>query len=333
MTPTAPIGDPGVMSEFELRPARAEDIPVMADLVRRAEAHDGVDRVVADEELADDLLASWVDLDLDTRVAVVDGTIVGTSSVWHPPAMEILDRVDLEGEVDPAHRGTGIGRALLGWSLDRAHERLSAVTHRLPRVIRVTAPDWLLARHRLYLRFGFEAARWSDHLLRTLDDLPTVATPAGIRLVPWPDDRDEEIRQVRNVTFADHWGSSSVDEELWGEIVHGHGSRPDLSFIAIDEATDAVVGLCLNYCYPEDQELNGRLDGIVAVLGTVREVRKTGVASALIARSLATFAEAGFTHAGIDVDTENPTGAARLYRALGFEPHQRTTIFTLAQED
>jgi ribosomal protein S18 acetylase RimI-like enzyme len=47
----------------------------------------------------------------------------------------------------------------------------------------------------------------------------------------------------------------------------------------------------------------------------------------LIAHALHAFAEAGLTHASIEVDSENPTGAARLYRSLGFEPRQRTITF------
>ncbi len=42
------------------------------------------------------------------------------------------------------------------------------------------------------------------------------------------------------------------------------------------------------------------------------------------------FAEAGFDHAALDVDSENPTGAFRLYRALGFEPDHRAITFQIA---
>ena len=52
--------------------------------------------------------------------------------------------------------------------------------------------------------------------------------------------------------------------------------------------------------------------------------RGRGVASTLIAASLHAFAAEGLTHASIGVDSENQSGAARLYRALGFEPVRRT---------
>jgi mycothiol synthase len=317
------------MASFDLRPARPDDIPAIADLVRLGERHDGIPRVMSDEELTEDLGASYVDLDLDTRVAVVDDRIVGWAAIWHPPAEAGIDRIDVDGVVDPASRGQGVGRVLLGWSVERARERAAALTHGLPTVIRADADDRDDERRRLFGRFGFVESRYSDELIQRLDgDLPAVDPPDGIRILPWDDARDEELRALRNETFADHWGSSAVDAELWQELVRGHFHRPDLSVFAVDE-DDRAVGFSVNWHYPQDEEVTGRRDGEVAILGTSRPWRGRGVASSLIARSLAIFAEAGMTHGMIVVDTENPTGAARLYRSLGFEPVRRTVTYLL----
>lgn len=317
-----------------LRPATPADVPVIAALIRRGEAHDGVPRVLSDEELAADLAAPYVDLTADTRVAVVDGDVVGWAHAWHQPAGERLERADLVGEVDPAHRGRGLGRRLLAWTLDRATLQLRAHDHDLPRHIRGHAYDWQEDRARLFARFGLTPARWSDELLLPLDgDLPAAADPAGIRLVPWTEDRDADALVLRNAAFADHWGSTVVHTDLWAEVVRGPCSRPDLSFLAVDEAADELVGLSLNHVFPEDEALTGRRDAWIAILGTRADVRGRGVASALIARSVRSFAAAGFTHAAIEVDADNPTGAARLYRSLGFEPHARSVIHLLELDD
>ena len=314
---------------MELRPATLDDVPTIAALVRHAQAHDRVPQVLTDEELADDLSASYVDLELDTRVAERCGEVIGWAQVWHPEARERLDRAQLFGEVAAEHRGTGVGRALLGWSLGRAQERLGATTHGLPRFIRVDAFDWLTDRHHLYQRFGFAAARWNEMLLRPLVDLPETTTPDGVRIEPWPE-TDEQTLEVRNTTFADHWGTTAIPAEVWDEVVHGHGGRPDLSFVAVDEATGELVAICLNQAYPEDEAVTGRRDAIIATLGTLRAARGRGVASALIARSMHAFAAAGFDHAALDVDSENPTGAFHLYRSLGFEPEHRSITFQIA---
>jgi mycothiol synthase len=301
----------------------------VAELIRRAEAHDRVPRVLAEEELAQDLGAPHLEFDADTRVAVRRGEVVGWAYVWNPPARHRLDRAELFGEVAPDHRRSGVGRALLGWSVLRARDRLAGHAHDLPRFIRVNAYDWLDDRHRLYRRLGFDAVRWHDELLRPLRDLPPVEVPAGVMLLPWPGGRDEELRRVRNAAFADHWGSTVIEPEQWQEFIRGHGARPDLSAVAVDEATGEVIGLCVNQAYPEDEAVTGRRDAWIANIGTLRQARRRGVASAMIAWSLGAFADAGLTHALLDVDTDNPTGAARLYRNLGFEPHNRSITYQL----
>jgi len=317
------------VDDIELRPASTDDIEPIAALVRRAEAHDGIPRVLATEELREDLCAAHVDLAADTLVAVRDGELAGWAFVWNPPAEHRLDRAELIGEVAPEHRRRGVGPALLDWSLARARERLCGRTHALPRFIRVNAFDWLDDRAHLYRRSGFHAVRWHDELIRSLDDLPSVAVPAGVRLLPWPDDRDEEIRAVRNAAFADHWGSTVIGPHQWHGFAYGHGARPDLSVVAVDDDTGALIGMCANHAYPEDEAVTGRRDAWIANIGTVRAARGRGVASAMLAWSMTAFAEAGFSHARLDVDTENPTGAARLYRNLGFEPLHRSITYEI----
>lgn len=310
----------------ELRPVRLDEIPVVGELVRRAEAHDGVPRVLADEELEQDLTAEHLALELDTQVAVCAGVVVGWAYLWHPPATARLDRAELIGEVDPDHRGQGVGRALLGWSVDRARQRLAGRDHDLPRFLRVGAYDWQDDRLRLYQRFGFEVVTWSDELLRPLDEVPTVPVPDGVSLVPWPDDRDEELLDLRNAAFADHRQSTVVDPETWDGFVRGHGGRTDLSVIAVDDASGAAIGLCLNQVYPEDEAVTGRRDAWIANLATAQSVRGRGVAGAMIGWSLAAFAAAGYSHAVLEVDTDNPTGAPQLYRRLGFESLHRNLV-------
>jgi mycothiol synthase len=85
----------------------------------------------------------------------------------------------------------------------------------------------------------------------------------------------------------------------------------------------------LNTRFPDDDELLGRREGWIDNLGTLPEWRGRGVATALIAHSLHAFAGDGLTHASIGVDSDNPSGAARLYRNLGFEPRQRSVTWQI----
>ena len=88
-----------------------------------------------------------------------------------------------------------------------------------------------------------------------------------------------------------------------------------------------MIASCANASYPEDEAVTGRKDAWIANIATLREWRGRGIASAMLVWSLGAFAAAGFTHAVLDVDTDNPTGAARLYRNLGFETNHHAIIF------
>jgi mycothiol synthase len=313
------------MSELSLRPAADGDMEAIADVFNAALRADGVPQVITTDEIAEEFEDEHLTLDDDTRVAVVDGTIVGASYLLYVPAEEKAVRCYLDGHVRPEARGRGVGTALLDWSVARATERLAAEPAGQPTVIRATALDYLHDTHRLYQRAGLTPIRYHDELLRPLTDLPTLRQPDGVRIVPWPDGRDEEVRAVKNAAFDDHWGSTPTSADAWQHMIGGTSGRRDLSFVAMVD--DRVVGHCVCRRYEQDDDLIGRRDGWIHSLGTLREVRGRGVASAMIAHALHAFADAGLTHASIEVDSENPTGAARLYRSLGFEPRQRTITF------
>ena len=134
---------------------------------------------------------------------------------------------------------------------------------------------------------------------------------------------------MKNIAFADHWGSTPTPSHTWKSMVRGFGSLIEHSFIALD-TDDRVVAYSLNHRYSADDETLGRRDGWIDNLGTLPEWRGRGLASALIVRSLHAFAEAGLTHASLGVDSESLTGAIRLYKSLGFEPNRGHSTLEIA---
>jgi len=315
---------------IDLRGAVADDLEALCALHNRAEAHDGVPRVFELDEMREELDDERVVLATDVRIALLDGEMVGYTFTYHLPSAERLERCHVLGQVDPDHRGVGVGRTLLGWGIERATEQLRSSGNGLPKYIRVNSFDYIESAHRLFRRMGFTPVRYFDELLRTLDDLPVAGRVAGVTITPWPEDRDEEILAVNNSAFADHWGSVPVDADRWHNAVRGYGARQDLSFIAIDDASGDVVSYCLNKRYEADDALIGRRDGWIEQLGTLAEWRRRGLASQLIVASLHAFSAAGLTHASIGVDSESPTGAARLYAQLGFERLHRAIEYEIA---
>ena len=314
-----------------LRPATSDDLSTIHSILLRAEAADDIARVMEFDEVCEELDDDRIPLATHVRIAAIDGEAVGYIYALHLPSDVKEERCYLFGNVDPTHRGLGVGRTLMTWGVEQARSLLAASDRDLPRHVRLQISESASSAHALMAAMGFTVVRYIDELVRPLDDIPPTPHPAavdGITIAAWPDDRDEEIRRVKNEAFMDHWGSTPSNAVDWNVQVRGFGARPDLSFVALD-GDDRVVGHALNHRYEADDDLLGRSEAWIDSLGTLAPWRGRGVASALIVRSLHAFREAGLTHAALAVDSENPTGASQLYRTLGFGPSTRSIVHDL----
>ena len=307
-----------------LRNIQAADLDAVHRLHRRGEEHDRLPIATPREEWDEWLDDPHLDLGRDTRLAESDGEIVGWGRIWHRPSAEGQARAFLLGAVDPAHRGRGIGSALLAWQIARAEEILREASPGLPRFVRAQAYDYQHSATRLYERHGMKPVRYFDELLRDLDSLPAPPRIEGVAITGWDPGRSEEARAAQNDAFVDSWGSSPRDRTAWEHDLASFGSRLDLSFLALERGQ--VVGVCRNAHFPGDEAVNGRRDGWIFQVSVVRSHRKRGIASALIAASLHAFKRAGMTHSALGVDSENPTGAYSLYTRLGYRPTQRSVV-------
>lgn len=309
-----------------LRPPTIDDASAIHRLLRAGEVHDRHPLVTSLDEVVEYFHEPHFEPATHARLAVLGGEPVGWGRLWHVPSGEREERVYLMGTVRPDRRRHGVGSALLEWQI-QAGSALVAGSGGLPRYLRAGCFEWELEAIDLFERRGFAAVRWNEELLRPLDALPEAPPPPEVTLRPWDRSRDEEARLVKNAAFADHWGSTPTDEPTWRSWMTAHGVRLDLSFMAL--AGERLVGFSHNEHFPADEELNGRREGWIGSLAVLREWRRRGVATALISRSLRAFRDAGFTHGAIGVDSDNPTGAARLYKALGFETQTRGVTYQL----
>ena len=316
------------MPKLTYRMAAPTDLPALTALINIANRVDDVPQVVELQELIEELHDAG-DVTTDVRVAELDNELVGYVRTMYLPSDQLWERCYLIGTVHPDHRGHGIGRTLMTWAIDRGSAQLRSSSNKLPKYLRVDVDEAVVPAVRLLDRLGFRKVRQFEELLRPLTDLPAITEPDGVRIEPWPDGRDDEILQVKNKAFADHWGSTPTAPHTWDSMVRGFGSYAERSFVALDDH-DRVVAYSLNHRTPADDEVLGRRDGWIDSLGTLPEWRGRGLASALIAHSLHAFVAAGLTHASIGVDSESLTGAIRLYKALGFVTHRSGSALEIA---
>ncbi len=309
------------------RPLTRSDVDAVHRIIRTCEAADAIPIATPVEEVAEMFDEAHFDPALDSRGVELDGRLVGWSRIWHEPSGRRLERAYLSGNVEPGFRGRGIGTSLVEWGVERAGKRLCSYENGLPLYIRSDAFSWQVDVAALFASAGFQAVRWHDELIRALADEGPERRLDGVEIVPWGAQYVEACRIVSNAAFADHWGSTERSAASWRKRTSEHGTRPDLSFVAVVEGD--VVGFSFNAHYPDDELVTGRREGWIGILAVLRPWRQRGIASALVERSLRAFEAAGMTHAMLGVDTENETGAAGLYRSLGFEPLHRLTTFEL----
>ena len=310
---------PALPDGFTARPLRPEDAPAVAALLLAAEPLDDTGEF-AD---ADDITEDWAGLHVDPErdgVAVcdADGALAGMAFVFARPSFQDGVRIELDGAVHPRHRGRGLGGALLDWLLVRGAE-VSATTYpgsaaRLVVGVLGTQP----ALQRLVERRGLAAERWYRTMERPLTGLPARQPVPAVDLVPFTWDRDEEVRRAHNIAFAQHHGYGERDQAAWQALYTGRSAfRPDLSVLAVEDGV--VRGYVLAYVYESDTRARGYSEMVLGQIGVLPGARGRGIAAAAVVRALRSGADAGCRTAALDVDSDNVTGAMRLYEALGFE--------------
>ena len=321
---------PALPEGLSVAPLTPADVADAAALLAEAETVDDTGEHWSAEDLEEWWVNGLVDLARD-GVAVRDphGALVAWATVLALPTFRDAFRIDLEARVHPAGRGQGLGRALLAWQVARGREIHVERHPASPAVMAVAAPSTMPSLSALLRRAGFGEERWYSSLERRLDDLPVVPVVDGVQLVPFTWDRDEEVRRTHNASFTEHHGSAERDATTWRTLFTGQRAfRPDLSVLAL--ADGAVVGYALGYVYEADSQARGYDEVHLGQIGLLPSARGRGLASAVIAAVLDRAAAAGCSHAGLEVDTGNVTGALRLYESLGFRTVRSQVTSSLA---
>lgn len=306
------------------RPLTEDDVDDLHALIRRCENFDQRPESTPRGEILDFFDDPNVDPATDVILVNEDDALIAWGAIWFTPSDRVEQRVMLLGGVDPQHRSRGVGTEVLRWSIERARQVLSRSP--LPAYIRAGVYDGHDDLRALLERHGFEPVRYFEGMLRPLSDLPSVAVVPDVEIRPFHDD-SETSRQVVNEAFVDHWGFTPRDAITWQSMIDSYGMRRDLSWMAFAEGIP--VATLLSWHIPEDEEVSGRLEGLIGTIGVTRPWRRRGLASALIVRAMHSYSEAGLTHAVLDVDSANPTGATRVYRSLGFETYKRGSTYQI----
>ena len=320
---------PAVPDGCTARPLRAGDAAAVAALLVAAEPLDDSGEFPDADDIGEEWAGWGVDPGRDgIAVCDADGGLAGYAAVSAGPTFRDAFRIVLDGRVRPDRRGHGIGAALLDWQLARGAEVHAERHPEAPARLVVGVLGSQPALERLAQGRGLTAERWYRTMERQLSDLPAVREVPGVELVPFRWDRDDEVRRAHNAAFTEHHGSSERDEASWRRLFTGtRAFRPDLSVLAVEDG--AVQGYVLGYVHEADTRAKGRREVVLGQIGVLPDARGRGVAAAMIGRSLAAAAAQDCRVAVLDVDSDNVTGALRLYESLGFDTVRTKAAWSL----
>jgi GNAT superfamily N-acetyltransferase len=226
----------------------------------------------------------------------------------------------------PGHRRQGIGRAMLETLEERAIASLAEHPTDLPASFGAdTLGD--PGADALLTRAGYVASRWFHVMVRpNLDPVADAPMPDGLEVRPV---RPEHLRQIwdaGNESARELWGYSEpteMDYERW--LTDPVESDHTLWRVAWDG--DQVAGQVRSFINSDLNERTGRKRGWVENILVRAPYRRRGLARALIKSSIDGLRERGMTEGALGVDTDNPTGALRLYESVGFRIESTETVY------
>jgi ribosomal protein S18 acetylase RimI-like enzyme len=239
------------------------------------------------------------------------------------------------GVLKPEWRGRGLGTAALNYM--EAHHRALAAAGAAAgeRYFQAEAAKTETGREALLAGAGYDVARVERMMAQPLagpgvEPVVVSPMPEGVEVRPVPPELYRAVWEADAEAFRDHWGyvpPTEADYERWLSSPRFNAA---LWKVAFDQASGQVAGMVLNFINQNENEDYNRNRGYTEGISVRRPWRRRGLARALLTRSLQMFQEMGMAEAALGVDSQNLSGAFRLYESVGFRETQRFLIYRKA---
>ena len=313
-----------------LRHFRGEsDYAQIASVLKASEAADQVKRDVT----ADNIVKAYQQLNhcdpyQDLIIAEIDGGMVGYSRGWWEDGKSAERLYIHNGFIIPEWRRKGIGESLLRWMEKHLGELAATHPPEMVKVFQVNVTQFQKGTAIMLERSGYQPARYFYEMVRpTLDDIPEVPIPDGVKILPALPEHYRAIWEAVDEASRDEWGYTKPGEEDYQEWLRNPQFQPDLWQVAWDITTNQVAGHVLTYIQHEENKQFHRKRGYTEGIGVTRQWRRRGLARALINRSLQAQKAAGMTESALVADSGNLSGATRLYESCGFQIVKCDTLY------
>ncbi len=289
----------------ELRDARVDEAAQIADLL-----NEHARAAFGETEIGEAEVRHWFTLsEIWVQVAERDGRLVGYAD-------SVPRGKEGRTEVDVRTRDRDAAVALLQGAVKAANTRSARVV--------VQGDDAILRD--VVEEEGWRPVRRSYQMRIELgDDVPEPDWPDGISVRVLDSADERRLHEANELAFAADWDFRPQPFEQWRNDAFGRDNA-DHSLSWLAEDGDELAGYSLNAWHSsEDPEF-----GWVASLGVLPEYRRRGLGAALLQQSFREFRRRGATRVGLGVDSENVTGAVRLYERVGMHVHRLNVTYEKA---
>ena len=299
MTNTLPEG-------YEVRRPTMDDVEAVSDLLNVCDIAEYGEPDITLDDLRTEWQAPTFHLDSDAWMIIAPGgKLVGYADMGQRQHAKIYTFV----RVLPAYAGQGIGEHLLqlaeAWGCRHMAEADPQV--------RVTLNSWAsfnneVAQQRLE-RAGYKVIRRHWRMEIDMEAAPPKAEwPEGVTVRTFQPGIERQVFEMIDTAFQDHWGHMPGNFEEWRHwTIERETFDPTLWFLAFEGEQIAGGSLCTTF-----------MDiGWVDTLAVLRPWRRKGLGMALLLHSFGEFYRRGRRKVGLGVDSQNLTGAARLYERAG----------------
>ena len=309
---------------MNLRPVRREDADALYRLLRTC-----ADAAEQDEEVTPESVARQFDVPgLDIRqcmwVLPKDGQTLKAVVSVIPLCSEGFEVLHLGWHAHPSVRSLEFQERLVRF----AEERAPTVRTRpdLPAVLHAGVRMQNAEKVQVLQKLGYQPVRWFLELSRPLREPFTRPIPPAGYSVGEGSSSAQEIYTVAHEAFQDHWSQPHITLEQFGFLLDTLGSEEHVVHTARTTANE-LVGVCLTRLRHAAQCASRAREAEIALLAVLRAHRRKGLATCLLHSALQWARAQGCGAAVISVDSENWTGADRLYRKLGFVERSRSVVY------
>lgn len=290
-----------------VRPAQEQDLLAWTALTRQCE----IELYGVPETTLADMQRMWTDpgfrAETDTWViSTTAGKLIAAASISQRAYVRAYATFNVHAE----YRHQGIEDYLLQALEERARQFMPLAPPETRVTLRVSCSSLDHDTPRILAAHRFTLVRRIWRMAIILHEAPPAAHWAeGIQVRTFVPGMERSVYEADEEIFKDHWGYIPTDYAAWRHVaIERADFDPSLWFLAMDGEQIAGIALC------NDEQVNG---GWVHVLGVGRAWRRQGIGQALLLHVFAEFYRRGRNDIYLSVDSQNLTGATRLYERVG----------------